>query len=107
MLFYRSARIAVNALWPQTAIATAAVDMLGGDDMMKGSRKPDIMADAAYAIVTKDSGSYTGNFAIDEKVLQEVGVTDLDSYAYHPGSPLIPDFFIDDPNAEAVMHQFG
>ena len=74
---------------------------------MKGSRKPDIMADAAYAIVTKDSGSYTGNFAIDEKVLKEVGVTDLDSYAYHPGEPLIPDFFLDDPNAEAVMHQFG
>ena len=75
--------------------------------MMKGSRKPDIMADAAYAILTKDSGSYTGNFAIDENVLKEVGVSDLDHYSYQPGAQLIPDFFIDDPNAEAVMHAYG
>ena len=59
--------------------------MLGGEDLMNKSRKPDIMADAAYVILSRDSRSYTGNFAIDEDVLKEVGVTDLDQYAWVPG----------------------
>ena len=59
--------------------------MLGGEDLMNKSRKPDIMADAAYVILSRDSRSYTGNFAIDEDVLKEVGVADLDQYAWVPG----------------------
>jgi len=93
---FRGERIAVNGLWPRTAIATAAVEMLGGDELMTKSRKPSIMADAAYAIVTKDSGTYTGNLAIDDNVLKEVGVTDLDEYSWVPGAELAPDYFIDD-----------
>jgi citronellol/citronellal dehydrogenase len=87
--------IAVNSLWPATAIATSAVEMLGGDAMMKTSRKPEIMADAAYAILTKNSRECTGNFFIDEELLKSEGVTDLDAYAYAPGTPLAPDFFLD------------
>lgn len=92
---FRKQGIAVNALWPRTAIATAAVkNLLGGDDMIKGSRKPEILADAAYIILTKDSRSYTGNFAIDDEVLASAGITNLDQYAVSPGTPLVPDFFI-------------
>ena len=58
----------VNAIWPATAIATAAIEMLGGDSMMRTSRKPEIMADAAYAILSKDPAQFTGNFCIDEEV---------------------------------------
>lgn len=87
--------IAVNTLWPRTAIATSAVEMLGGEAMMKASRKPQIMADAAYAILTKDSRSCTGNFFIDEEILKAEGVTDFDQYAYDPSTPLAPDFFLD------------
>ena len=58
----------MNAIWPATAIATAAIDMLGGDSMMKTSRKPEIMADAAYAMLSRDPKSFTGNFCIDEEV---------------------------------------
>ncbi len=87
--------IAVNSLWPKTAIATAAVNMLGGDDMMKQSRKPDIMADAAYAIITKPASTCTGNFFIDEALLRAEGVEDFDGYAFTPGGPLAPDFFLD------------
>lgn len=86
-------KIAFNALWPKTAIATAAVNMLGGEQMMRQSRKPDIMADAAYQILSKDK-SFSGNFLIDEEVLTEAGVSDFDQYAYEPGQPLAPDFFI-------------
>ncbi len=87
--------IAVNSLWPATAIATSAVEMLGGDDMMKTSRKPEIMADAAYAILTKDSRECTGNFFVDEELLAAEGVTDFAKYAFDPGSTLSPDFFLD------------
>ncbi len=87
--------IAVNALWPRTTIATAAVEMLGGDAMMQSSRKPDIMADAAYAILTKNSRECTGNFFIDEDLLRAEGVTDLDQYAMVPGAKLLPDYFLD------------
>jgi citronellol/citronellal dehydrogenase len=87
--------IAVNTLWPRTLIATAAVqNLLGGDDMIRGSRLPDIMADAAHAILTKPSRQFTGNFCIDEDVLRGVGVTDFAKYQAVPGSELIPDYFI-------------
>ncbi|XP_078573691.1 hydroxysteroid dehydrogenase-like protein 2 isoform X2 [Branchiostoma floridae x Branchiostoma japonicum] len=92
---FRHDGIAVNALWPQTAISTAAMDMLAGVDAQKQCRKPDIMADAAYVVLTRDSKSYTGNFAIDEDVLKEEGVQDMDQYACVPGHPLMPDFFLD------------
>jgi len=87
--------IAVNAVWPRTAIATAAINMLGGEQMMKQSRKPEIMADAAHAIITRDAKSCTGNFFIDEEVLREEGVTDFDAYAVDPSQDLAPDFFLD------------
>ncbi|WP_426734603.1 SDR family oxidoreductase [Myxococcus faecalis] len=87
--------IAVNALWPRTVIATAAVqNLLGGEDTIKGSRTPDIMADAAYAILTKPSRSFTGNFCIDEDVLRADGVTNFDKYQSVPGEDLFPDYFI-------------
>jgi len=89
--------IAVNALWPRTAVWTAAMKMLGGgDDVAKNCRKPEVLSDAAYAILTKDSRSFTGNFCIDEEVLKAEGVTDMDKYAVAPGNPLMPDFFLPD-----------
>jgi citronellol/citronellal dehydrogenase len=87
--------IAVNAIWPRTVIATAAVqNLLGGDTTIKGSRTPEIMADAAYAILTKPSRQFTGNFCIDDEILKQEGVTDFAKYQSVPGSELIPDFFI-------------
>jgi citronellol/citronellal dehydrogenase len=87
--------IAVNAIWPRTIIATSAVqNLLGGDSSMKGARTPEIVADAAYAILTKPSRSFTGNFCIDEDVLRKDGVTDFEKYASSPGSTLIPDLFL-------------
>lgn len=92
---FKSAGIGVNALWPRTTIATAAVNMLGGDALMKASRKPEIMADAAHAILTRPSKTCTGHFFIDDEVLAQEGVTNLDMYAVTPGGALIPDFFLD------------
>ncbi len=87
--------IAVNALWPRTAIATAAVqNLLGGDSIVARCRKPDIMGDAAHVILTKESRGCTGNFFIDDAVLTAAGVTDLDRYAVTPGTELMPDFFV-------------
>jgi citronellol/citronellal dehydrogenase len=87
--------IAVNALWPRSVIATAAVaNLLGGDAMMRASRKPDIMADAAYAIFTRPSREFTGQFCIDDKVLYASGVRDFESYRVDPAVPLRPDFFV-------------
>ena len=87
-------RIAVNALWPRTVIATAAVrNLLGGEDAIKGSRTPEIMADAAHVILTRPS-THTGHFHVDDEVLASVGVTDLSRYASCPGAGLIPDFFL-------------
>ncbi|KFQ43950.1 Hydroxysteroid dehydrogenase-like 2, partial [Nestor notabilis] len=86
--------VAVNALWPKTAIHTAAMDMLGGSGIEKQCRKTDIIADAAYCILTKPK-SFTGNFIIDEVLLREEGVEDFDAYAIAPGNPLVPDFFLD------------
>jgi citronellol/citronellal dehydrogenase len=89
-------RVAVNALWPKTVIATAAVqNLLGGDETMKVSRKPDIMGDAAYAILTKSFKDFTGNFVIDEEILKSEGVTDLSHYSMIQGGDLAPDFFVD------------
>ncbi|XP_078532766.1 hydroxysteroid dehydrogenase-like protein 2 [Lissotriton helveticus] len=91
--------IAVNALWPRTAIHTAAMAMLGGSGIEKQCRTPDIIADAAYSILTKPK-SFTGNFVIDEQLLKQEGVRDFDVYAVTPGHPLLPDFFLDeDPDA--------
>ena len=91
-------KIAVNALWPRTVIATAAVqNLLGGDATMKGSRKPDIMADAAYAMLTRKSTEFTGNFCVDETLLREAGTTDFSAYSMTPGiknSELLPDYFL-------------
>ncbi|GMT22699.1 hypothetical protein PFISCL1PPCAC_13996, partial [Pristionchus fissidentatus] len=90
----RSQGIAVNALWPLTAIWTSAMEMLAGDKGAAGSRSPEIMADAAYAILTKESKQYTGKFAIDEEVLRAEGVSDFEKYTMVKNAPLVPDFFI-------------
>jgi citronellol/citronellal dehydrogenase len=89
--------IAVNALWPRTTIATAAVgNLLGGDAMMRASRKPEIMGDAAYAIFTRPSRVFTGQFCIDDKVLYESGVRDFEPYRVDPKVALMSDFFVPD-----------
>ena len=94
---FRSMKIAVNSLWPLTAIDTAAVrNVLGGDSMAKISRKPEIVADAAYEILNRPAASCTGNFFIDEEVLKEAGVKNFDIYAYDPTAALVPDFFVPD-----------
>lgn len=92
---FKKDHIAVNALWPRTTIATAAVHMLGGEALVQASRKPDIMADAAHVIVRRDSRSCTGHFYVDDEVLTEEGIADFESYAVTPGGPLVPDFFLD------------
>jgi len=87
--------IAVNALWPRTVIATAAVqNLLGGDQTMKGARKPEIMADAAYVILGRPSREFTGNFCIDDETLASAGITDLSGDSMTPGATLLPDFFV-------------
>ena len=92
---FRAEGIAVNAIWPRTVIATAAVqNLLGGEETIRGSRSPEIMADAAYAILTKPSRQFTGNFCIDEEVLRADGVTDFSKYQMSPGAELLPDYFI-------------
>jgi len=92
---FRDDGIAVNALWPRTMIATAAVmNLLGGEEAMKRSRKPEIVADAAHAILTRPAGEATGNFYIDDEVLAEEGVEDLSPYAYGE-SELALDIFLD------------
>lgn len=92
---FRQSGVAFNALWPKTAIATAAVEnLLGGPEAVKCCRKPEIMADAAYWILTQESRSCTGNFFVDEDVLKNAGVTDLDVYAVDPTKSLMPDFFV-------------
>lgn len=92
---FRDEGVAVNALWPKTAIATAAISNVVGDpEMLEQCRKPEIMADAAYNILTREAKGCTGNFFIDEEVLTEAGVEDLEQYAVKPGSPLLPDFFL-------------
>jgi citronellol/citronellal dehydrogenase len=92
---FRERGIAVNALWPRTTIATAAVNMLGGDQLLRHSRKPEIMADAAHAILVKPSREFTGNFCVDDEVLEAEGITDLGVYAVDPEVQLAPDFFVE------------
>jgi citronellol/citronellal dehydrogenase len=85
--------IAVNALWPKTVIATAAIAMIDGV-RAENCRTPEIVADAAHAILTKPSRRFTGKFCIDEDVLRDNGITDFDRYAVAPGQPLLPDLFL-------------
>ncbi|CAI2354683.1 unnamed protein product [Caenorhabditis sp. 36 PRJEB53466] len=91
---FRPYGIAVNALWPLTSIWTSAMEMLSQGGGEAGNRKATIMADSAYAILSKDSKKFTGNFLIDEEFLRGVGVTDFKQYECVPGAPLLPDFFI-------------
>jgi citronellol/citronellal dehydrogenase len=93
---FASVGIAVNSLWPRTAIATAAVqNLLGGDAAMARTRSPEIMADAAYEIFNRPSREATGNFYLDDEVLREAGVTDLSIYSEAEEADLMPDFFLD------------
>lgn len=94
---FAAAGIAVNSLWPRTIIATAAVqNLLGGDEAMRRSRKPEILADAAYEIFCRPSREATGNFYIDDEVLAQAGITDLSGYGYGDGGELQRDIFLDD-----------
>jgi citronellol/citronellal dehydrogenase len=92
---FRNDGIGINALWPRTVIATAAVAMIPGAaervDMM---RRPEIIADAAHAVLTRDARTTTGNFFIDEDVLTEAGIADFERYAIKGGAPLLPDLFL-------------
>lgn len=88
-------KIAVNALWPRTTIATAAVqNLLGGDQMIRMSRNADILADAAYYIFLRSAKTLSGKFCIDEEILKEEGINDFSKYAIDPASPLMPDLFL-------------
>ncbi len=93
---FKDDKVAFNALWPRTTIATAAVNMIGGKQLMDMSRKPEIMGEAAYYILSKNSDACTGNFFIDDDVLLENGFSkeDLEQFSVVPGNPLIPDYFI-------------
>ena len=88
--------VASNCLWPRTSLDTAAVRNVIGEELVKGSRKPSIYADAAYAVLKRDSSSCTGNFFLDQDVLEEEGETDFDQYAIDPEAKLVSDFFVDD-----------
>lgn len=100
-------KIAVNSLWPETAIATAAVgNLLGGDAIIQRSRTPEIVADAAYAIFNRDSAICTGNFFIDVNVLKNEGVTDFEKYSVNPANDLVLDFFLDTPISHNVKGTF-
>ena len=91
----REEGIGVNCLWPRTTIATAAVqNLLGGDEVMRRSRRPEIMGDAALAILCRDPRGTTGRFFLDEEALREEGVTDFAGYAVEPGAELLPDLFV-------------
>ncbi|MDJ0449292.1 NAD(P)-dependent oxidoreductase [Methylocystis sp. JR02] len=96
--------VAVNSLWPETAIATAAVgNLLGGEEIIRRSRKPEIVADAAHAVLTRPSRACTGNFFIDVRVLAEEGVMDFSSYAVDPAYEAVLDFFLDAPISPRVQ----
>lgn len=95
----RDAGIASNTLWPRTMVATAAVqNLLGGDEAMARARKPEVYADAAYAVLTRPSREYTGQALLCEDVLLDSGVTDLSVYDCIPGSELGVDLWVDSPN---------
>jgi len=100
---FRADGIACNSLWPRTTVATAAVEFsLGGEEMLRSSRRPEIMADAAYAVLNKPSRDYTGRFVLDDDVLAAEGVTDFASYRFDPERKLTVDIFVDptDPHPE-------
>ncbi len=95
--------IAVNALWPRTTIATAAVaNLLGGDKLMRASRKADILADAAHVILTKPAREFTGNFCIDDTLLWDNGKREFDHYRIDPSEDLAPDFFVPEDSKAPV-----
>ncbi|MBL8590720.1 MAG: NAD(P)-dependent oxidoreductase [Methylobacteriaceae bacterium] len=95
--------IAVNALWPRTTIATSAIrNLLGGDGLMRASRTPEILADAAHAIFTTPARELTGQFLIDDTFLHERGVRDFDKYRVDPTADLAPDFFVPDSSVPPV-----
>lgn len=85
--------VAVNALWPRTVIATDAINMIPGVDP-RHCRTPEIVADAAHAILVRKARGFSGHFLVDENVLREAGVADFDRYAVEPGQPLLPDLFL-------------
>lgn len=92
---FKKQKIAVNSLWPRTSIATAAIKAFFPDVVYQASRKPAIVADAAYLILTSDSATNTGNFYLDEEVLTKHGITNFDKYALNPGAKVFQDFFLD------------
>ena len=92
---FRQQGVAFNALWPQTAIATAAIRLLEGSVVAENCRTPAIMADAAYEILIRDSRQCTGNFFLDENVLRGTGMQNFDHYQVSPGQPLMKDLFLD------------
>jgi citronellol/citronellal dehydrogenase len=92
---YKKYNIAVNSLWTKTAINTAALAMLGGFVRPEQCRKPEIVSDAAYIILSKNSKECSGNFFIDENVLRNEGETDFEKYAVKPGSKLFEDLYLD------------
>ena len=99
---FRSHGIAVNALWPRSTIATAAVqNLLGGDDMVQRSLTPEVMGDAAHVILTRPPAAATGQFFVDDEVLASAGVTDLTPYKVNPEMELFPDFFVEPRSADA------
>lgn len=83
---FKPFNIAVNALWPKTAIHTAAIEMLTGPESGNWSRKPDIMADAAYCVISQDPKKLSGEFLVDEDVLVQAGISNFDNYAVNPGN---------------------
>ena len=92
---FRAQGVAVNALWPRTVIATAALALIPeAAAQLDRTRKPEIMADAAHAVLVRDARTTTGNFFLDDEVLREAGVTDFERYATKPGTPLLPDLFL-------------
>jgi citronellol/citronellal dehydrogenase len=92
---FKPYKIGVNALWPRTTIDTAAVrNLLGGEEMARKSRTPQIIADAAYYILRRSGATCTGNFFIDDEVLAEEGIDNLGKYAVDPTQELMPDFFV-------------
>ncbi|KAL3273683.1 hypothetical protein HHI36_015113 [Cryptolaemus montrouzieri] len=103
---FRPFNIAVNALWPKTVVHTAALDMLHGSEGAKFARKPEVMSDAAYAILIQDpkSASSTGNFYIDEDVLKSNGISDLDQYCIDPAykDQLVPDLYIGESTSQIL-----
>ena len=95
--------IAVNALWPRTTIATSAIqNLLGGETLMRASRKPAILADAAHALFLKEARAFTGQFLIDDQFLWDQGVREFDHYRVDPASPLAPDFFVPESSIPPV-----